>query len=132
MKGLTPVLLAVAVLVTSVRAEDTKSPQQVVRNILEKHDQSGVTDKEIVTGVVTFPSGSSIGFHTHPGDETAYVARGSVVLKAQGQADHTVVAGASFFNTRGVVHSVVAGPDGATVVSTWIVDKGAPLATPVP
>jgi quercetin dioxygenase-like cupin family protein len=43
-------------------------------------------------------------------------------------------AGDSFFNPRGAVHSVAAAPgdEGATAVSAWIVDKGQPLATPVP
>jgi quercetin dioxygenase-like cupin family protein len=43
-------------------------------------------------------------------------------------------AGDSFFNPRGAVHSLVAAPggDGGTGVSAWIVDKGQPLATPVP
>jgi quercetin dioxygenase-like cupin family protein len=43
-------------------------------------------------------------------------------------------AGDSFFNPRGAIHSVMAPADGdgATAVSTWIVDKGQPLATPVP
>jgi hypothetical protein len=30
------------------------------------------------------------------------------------------------------VHSVVAGPGGATVVSTWIVDKDVPMSTTAP
>jgi quercetin dioxygenase-like cupin family protein len=132
MKGFTLILLAASTLAISARAQDTKSPQQVARNVLEKHDQSGVPNKEIITGTANFPPGSSIGFHIHPGDESGFVTKGSVVWKVQGQPDRTVSAGESFFNTRGVVHSVAAGPDGATVVSTWIVDKGVPLATPVP
>ena len=132
MKGITPVLLTVAVMTMSLRAEDIKSPPQVARNVLEKHDQSGVPNKEIVIGSANFPPGSSIGFHTHAGDESGYVTKGSITLKTQGQSDRTVVAGESFFNARGAVHSVVAGSEGASVVSTWIVDKGVPLATPVP
>src|SRR5271165_5984256 len=75
--------------------------------------------------------GASIGFHTHAGDEAGYVARGSITLKVRSEADHTVNAGETSFNVRGAVHSVVAGTDGATVVSTWIVDKGTPLANAV-
>jgi quercetin dioxygenase-like cupin family protein len=41
-------------------------------------------------------------------------------------------AGDSFFNPRGSVHSLAAapGPDGGMAVSSRIVDKGAPIATP--
>jgi hypothetical protein len=43
-------------------------------------------------------------------------------------------AGDSFFNVRGAVHSLstVPGEEGGTAVSTWIVDKGQPLATAIP
>jgi quercetin dioxygenase-like cupin family protein len=104
----------------------------VTRSVLEKHDQSGIDNKEIITGTASFPAGSSVGFHTHPGDEAGYVTKGSIVLKTKGQPDRPIAAGASFFNPRGAVHSVVAGPDGATILSTWVVDKGAPLGTPIP
>jgi quercetin dioxygenase-like cupin family protein len=85
-----------------------------------------------VTGTATFPIDSLVGFHTHPGDESGFVVKGSIILKTRGQPDRTVLAGQSFFNVRGAIHSVVAGPNGATVLSTWIVDKGVPIATPVP
>jgi len=124
--------MMIGVLIMGARAEETRGSPQVARNVLEKHDQSGVADKEIVTGTATFPAGTSVGFHTHPGDESGYVIKGSIVLKTQGQPDRTVTAGESFFNIRGAVHSVVAGSEGASVVSTWIVDKGVPLATTVP
>jgi quercetin dioxygenase-like cupin family protein len=69
----------------------------------------------------------------HPGDEAGYIVKGTVILKTRGKPDKTLKAGDSFFNPRGAVHSVVAAEGGeAMVVSTWIVDKGKPLATPVP
>ena len=74
-------------------------------------------------------TGSSIGFHVHPEDEAGFVAKGSIILKTRGQTDRIVSAGESFFNIRGAVHSVVEGPDGATVVSTWIVDKSLPISS---
>jgi quercetin dioxygenase-like cupin family protein len=127
-------LIAIIGLSLNAAAEESKLPAQVVRNILERHDQSGVAGKEIVTGTANFPAGSSIGFHTHPGDESGYVLKGSIILKTQGQPDRVLKAGDSFFNPRGAVHSVVALPngEGGMAVSSWIVDKGQPLATPVP
>jgi quercetin dioxygenase-like cupin family protein len=104
-----------------------------VRTILERHDQSGVADKEIVIGTATLPAGSGIGYHTHPGDEAGYVLKGNLILKTKGQPDRALKAGDSFFNPRGAVHSLVAapGPDGGMAVSSWIIDKGQPLATSV-
>ena len=109
-------------------------PAQPVRTIFERHDQSGVADKEIVIGSAMLPAGTAIGYHTHPGDEAGYIVKGSLVLKVKGQPDRLLKAGDSFFNPRGAVHSVAAAPDGdgATAVSAWIIDKGQPLATPAP
>ena len=128
-------LIAAAALTMNAAADESKSSAQPVRNIFERHDQSNVTPaKEILIGSATLPAGSVIGYHTHPGDEAGYVLKGSLILKVKGQPDRVLKAGDSFFNPRGAIHSVMAPADGdgATAVSTWIVDKGQPLATPVP
>ena len=126
-------LIAIAVLSLNATADEPKPAAQPARNILEHHDQSGVPGKEIVIGTATLPPGSVIGYHTHPGDEAGYVLKGNLILKTQGQPDRTLKAGDSFFNPRGSVHSVVSADSGdSLVISTWIVDKGKPMATPVP
>ena len=134
MKPLYLSLIAVAVLSLNAAADEPKSGAQPVRTILERHDQSGVPGKEIVIGTAMLPPGSAIGYHTHPGDEAGYVLKGNLILKTQGQPDRPLKAGDSFFNPRGAVHSLVAAPggEGGTAVSSWIVDKGQPLATPAP
>jgi quercetin dioxygenase-like cupin family protein len=125
-------LLAIAILSLNATADETAA--QPVRTILERHDQSGVPGKEIVIGTATLPPGSVIGYHTHPGDEAGYVLKGTLILKTQGQPDRVLKAGESFFNPRGAVHSLAVAPgsDGGMAVSSWIVDKGVPMATPVP
>ena len=132
MKLLPASLLAIAFLSLNASADETAA--QPVRNILERHDQSGVPGKEIVIGTATLPPGSVIGYHTHPGDEAGYVLKGTLILKTQGQPDRVLKAGESFFNPRGAVHSLAVAPgsDGGMAVSSWIVDKGVPMATPVP
>jgi quercetin dioxygenase-like cupin family protein len=127
-------LLAIAILSLNATADEPKPTGQPVRNVMEHHDQSGVPGKEIVIGTATLPPGSVIGYHTHPGDEAGYVLKGNLILKTQGQLDRALKPGDSFFNPRGAVHSLAAAPgsDGGMAVSTWIVDKGQPLATPVP
>jgi quercetin dioxygenase-like cupin family protein len=135
MKIISLPLLAIVALAVNAGADEPKAAApQAVRNILERHDQSGVQNKEIVIGTATLPPGSAIGFHTHPGDESGYVLKGPLVWKVQGQPDRVLKTGESFFNPRGSVHSVAPGPgsDGAMAVSSWIVDKGVPMATPVP
>ena len=128
-------LIGAAALGLNAAADEPKAAAAApVRNILEKHDQSGVPGKEIVIGTATLPPGSAIGYHTHPGDEAGYVVKGNLILKTQGQPDRALKAGDSFFNPRGAVHSLVVAPgsDGGMAVSSWIVDKGEPMAPPVP
>jgi len=127
-------LITVIALTVNAAADEPKASAQPVRTIFERHDQSGVPGKEIVIGSAMLPPGTSIGYHTHPGDEAGYVLKGTLILKTRGQPDRLLKAGDSFFNPRGAVHSLVAAPgdDGGTAVSAWIVDKGQPLATPVP
>lgn len=125
-------LVVIAALSLTAIAEELKP--QPRRDILERHDQSGVAGKEIVVGTALIPPGAAVGYHTHPGDESGFVFKGTLTLKTKGQPDRVLHAGDSFFNVRGAVHSVLADPagEGGTAVSTWIVDKDAPLSTPVP
>ncbi len=127
-------LIAVFALTLNAAADEPKESPQMVRTIFERHDQSGVPGKEIVIGSAMLPAGAVVGYHTHPGDEAGYVLKGTFILKVKGQPDRWLKAGDSFFNPRGAVHSVLAAPDGdgGTAVSTWIIDKGQPLATPAP
>jgi hypothetical protein len=60
------------------------------------------------------------------------VLKGSIVLQSKGQPDRKLMAGDSFFNSRRVMHNVIAGSEGATVLSTWVVDKGLPMLMPQP
>jgi len=62
------------------------------------------------------------------------VLKGPLVLKQKGEPDRILKTGDTFFNARGVVHSLATlpGSDGGEALSTWIIDKGQPLATPVP
>jgi quercetin dioxygenase-like cupin family protein len=125
-------LLAVTALSLSAAADEPAAQPQ--RTILERHEQSGVPGKDIVLGTAMLPPGTAIGFHTHPGDESGYVLRGTLILKTRGLPDRMLKAGDTFFNARGAIHSLTAGPsgEGGTAVSTWIVDHGKDLATPVP
>jgi quercetin dioxygenase-like cupin family protein len=123
--------LAFALMLVAGATLADDQPAQPTRKILERHDQSAVAGKEIVIGTASLPPGATFPFHTHPGDEVGYVIKGSVTRKVRGEPDKVLKAGDSFFNARGAVHSVQAGAEGAEVVSTWIVEKDKPMATPV-
>ena len=125
-------LLAVVAFTVSAAADEPAA--QPKRTILERHAQSDVPGKEVVIGTAMLPPGTAIGYHTHPGDEAGYVLKGTLILRTRGQPDRVLKAGDSFFNPRGAVHSLAAAPggEGGMAVSTWIVDQGKELATPVP
>jgi quercetin dioxygenase-like cupin family protein len=124
-------LVAALALSVGAIAEDAKPRAQ--RTILQHQDQSEVSGKEIILGTVVLPPGAAVGYHVHPGEEAGYIIKGSVTWKVRGQPDKTLKAGDSFFNPRGSVHSIVSADSGdSTVISTWIVDKGKPMSTPVP
>jgi quercetin dioxygenase-like cupin family protein len=124
----------IAIVAVSLNAIADEMRSQPKRSILERHDQSGVANMEIVVGTALIPSRTAIGYRLHPGDEVGYVLKGTLTLQTRGQADRVLHAGDSFFNVRGAVHRIAAeaGGESGTVVSTWIVDKGVPLATRVP
>ena len=139
-RGPGPVLFAAALVAAAVATgagisaavHGADAPQQPKRNILERHDQSGVEGYEVVLGTAQLAAGTTIDWHTHHGDETGYVVSGNLVLRVKDKPDRVLAAGDYFFNPAGLVHSVVAAPgtDGGTIVSTWVVQKGKPLAEP--
>jgi quercetin dioxygenase-like cupin family protein len=105
-----------------------------VRAMLETRDVDGAPGKQLVLGTVKMSPGAVAPWHTHPGDEAGYVLSGTLILKQKGQPDRTLHAGDHFFNPSGMVHELLAGPgdEGGSEVSTWVVDKDKPLATPAP
>jgi quercetin dioxygenase-like cupin family protein len=126
-------VLVAALLAFAAGAVADDSTPQAMRTIIDRHDQSQVTGKEIILGSAQLPAGAIIGWHTHDGDEIGYVLKGDLILKTRGKPDLALKAGDHFFNARGTVHSVLAAPGtpGGTAISTWVVDKGKPLASPV-
>jgi quercetin dioxygenase-like cupin family protein len=129
----TALLVATSMAAAALAQDATPGTPHPQRTILDQHDQSNVPDKVIVIGTAELPAGTVVGWHVHPGDESGYVLKGNLILKTRGQPDRVLKAGDHFFNPRGAVHSLAAAPggDGGVALSTWIVDKGKPLAEPV-
>ena len=131
MKLIRATIVLTIVIGAAIARQDQRGQPEAVRSIFERHNQSDVPGKEIVIGTAALPKGAIIGFHTHPGDEIGYVIRGTLVLKTRGRPDRILHAGQTFFNPRGAIHSLQAPDSAGLEVSIWIVDKGAPLATPI-
>ena len=87
----------------------------------------------VVSAVAEIAPGNCAGRHTHPGVESTYVMDGEILLKVQGKPDQKFKAGESFQIPVGTPHDACTIP-GQTfkVLSTYIVEKGKPLASPAP
>ena len=98
---------------------------------LQRHDLA-TKDREAVVARGEFQPGAAAPRHTHPGEEIGYVLDGELVLELDGQPPTKLKAGDTFFIAAGQVHSAKnAGKTQAIVLSTYILEKGKPLATPV-
>jgi quercetin dioxygenase-like cupin family protein len=99
---------------------------------LQKHDIS-VAGHEAVQVRGEFAAGAATPKHTHPGEEVAYILEGQVTVEIEGKPSATLKAGEFFFIPAGTVHMAKnSGTAPAKVLSTYVVEKGKPLATPVP
>ena len=118
----------VLVVVGSMTAVSAQAPA-FRRTVLQTMELS-MAGREAVTAKAELPAGVSSGRHTHPGEEIGYVLEGAVTVERDGQSK-TFKAGETFAIPAGQVHNAVnAGTIQATIVSTYIVEKGKPLATP--
>lgn len=98
---------------------------------LQRHDLA-TPNREAVLARAEIGPGAGTPKHTHPGEEVAYVLEGQVVLEVEGKPPVTLKTGEVFFIPAGQVHAAKnAGPGQAKVLSTYIIEKGKPLATPV-
>ena len=104
--------------------------QDIKRTIFQTSDLPG-TNYETVFGMAEIAPNGDVAQHTHPGTESSYVLAGSLTLQVQGQPAREVHAGEPMFVPANTPHGGRAGPDGAKILATWVVEKGKPLATPV-
>jgi len=92
-----------------------------------------IPGREAVQAVATIQAGAESGRHTHPGEEFGYVLDGTITVEVQGKTAVTKKAGEGFIIPPGVVHNAKnASAASARVLATYIIEKGKPVATPVP
>lgn len=114
----------------SAVAQNPAAAPPIKRIPLQRFDVPG-TLFETVIGIAEIAPNVAIGRHTHPGPESGYVMTGSFELLIDGQAPRLLRVGDSYQVPSGAVHDARSGPEGATVLATYIVQKGQPLALPV-
>ncbi len=109
----------------------TQGASDIKRTILQRIDVPGSTYETVIALVEIVPNGI-IGRHTHFGVDSGVIQSGGVTLNATGLPEQVVAPGGSWQIPANTVHWGKAGPDGAKIVNTYVVEKGKPLATPAP
>ena len=105
--------------------------QEFKRTVLQRTDVPTNTQHESVFGMGEVPQGVSAGRHSHPGVEMLVVVEGEVDFMIDGEAPRRMKAGDSQLVPTGKVHDVKGvGAGTARIISTWVVEKGKPMATP--
>jgi quercetin dioxygenase-like cupin family protein len=106
------------------------SPAPGIKRIpLQRFDVPG-TAYETVIGMAEIAPNVLIGRHTHPGPESGYVIEGGFELLIDGEAPRLLKAGDSYKVPARTTHDAKAGPEGAKVIATYVVEKGQPLSSP--
>lgn len=113
-------------------AQQQTQPQAIGRTELQRHDL-GIPGREAVQVRVDFSPGAITPRHRHPGEELVFVLRGSLEVRVEGREPVTLRPGDTLFIPSGAAHDARnAGAGGASVLATYVVEKGRPLIAPAP
>jgi quercetin dioxygenase-like cupin family protein len=128
---LASIVVALAAAALGVGNVKAQAPAGFKRVELQRHDLA-VAGREVVMTRNDFDPAAAVPKHTHPGEEVGYVLEGEVTIEVEGKPPATIKAGETFFVPARAVHSAKnAGKVPAKVLSSYLVEKGKPLATPV-
>ena len=104
----------------------------IKRTILLRTDEPGSQTHEAVMGVAEIAPGAMAGKHRHPGIEIGYILEGSVTLEHEGEPAKQLNAGDAFKNEPGVHNARNTGTVPVKILAIYLVEKGKPIAEPVP
>jgi quercetin dioxygenase-like cupin family protein len=118
---------------TDASAQGTTPPATtpgVSRKILSQSDGPAPGYVTLLVAI-EIEAGVTIGRHTHPGIESAYILEGGFELPIEGLPTRAYKPGDGFVVPAGTPHAGNKNGDVKTkILSTYIVEKGKPLASP--
>ncbi|PXA67095.1 cupin domain-containing protein [Cryobacterium arcticum] len=95
-----------------------------------QHVASSIPGRDIVQVLTEIPAGVESGWHTHPGEEVGYLLAGRVQMRIEAQQSLVLNAGDGFLIPPGTSHNALdLGPDTGRMLSCYIVEVGAPVAS---
>lgn len=125
-------ITAAAVATLGALAVYAQAPTPFKRTVLQQGDLSA-PGREVVQALAEVQPGAASGRHTHPGEEIAYVLAGPFVLEVDGKPAQTLQTGEVFLIPAGTIHNARnSGTGMAKILATYVIEKGKPVATPVP
>ncbi len=102
----------------------------IQRQVLQRGASEG-GERDVVLVRVEIAPGAAAGRHSHPGIETGYLVEGEAVMEVDGEAPKRLGAGDTYLIPAGRVHDARAvGSRPVTVIATFVVERGKPLAVP--
>jgi quercetin dioxygenase-like cupin family protein len=103
---------------------------RVTRKILSQIDGPTPGYVTIIVEAEIEP-GVTVARHTHPGIESAYIIEGGLEIPIEGQPTRNMKPGDGFVVPPNTPHAGGANGDKKTrIASTYVVEKGKPLASP--
>jgi len=119
---------------SDVAGEPARSDADELRGRLKRteiqHSSSSIPGRDIVQVLTEIPVDVSSGWHHHPGEEVGYIVAGTVRMERADGDTLILHAGEGFLIPPGVPHNATdLGPGTGHMLSTYIVETGAPIAT---
>lgn len=127
-----PVAVGALAMVYASMPSDAAPAPNVSRRVLLTQDLS-IPNYQTNFVEVIIPAGGREGRHTHPGSAVVHVLEGSLTLDMEGAASKTYQVGETFYIDTGKVHEGINnGTTRVKALASFVVEKGKPLASPVP
>lgn len=109
------------------------SQSPLKRTVLQTHALTSTPGYEGVMVQAELAVGGAAPRHTHPGEEFVYVLEGTATFDMAGRAPLAIKAGDAFVIPPHTPHVATnTGKVPVKLLSTYIIPKGQPLATPAP
>lgn len=125
------VLVGVLALALAAATATAQSPG-IQRQVLQRTAEAG-GEREVLLVRIEIAPGAAAGRHSHPGVETGYLLAGEAEMEIDGEAPRRLGPGDTYLVPAGRIHDARAlGARPVTVIATFVVERGKPLATPAP
>lgn len=115
-------------------AEGAGARPQTKVTVLSCEPLAEVPGRVMTSVLVDFPPGAYTPAHRHPGALTAYVLRGQVRSRMEGEPPHTYGVGQTWFEPSGALHLFAENAsrdEPAQLLATFVTDEGCgPLTIP--